>query len=167
MQKRGRKAISIILFAASMFFLLDSGAALAGAFIGVTLPVSLSFGFSILFFIAGLMTLPSSEPQSQRNRLQISISDSTLERITEKSMRDQKAKRDAEHLIDQFNAGNDHPGLGKVGHIEGTPIFYLRGRQEGRVFYSRTGANSYNIVAITNKDYEKKAIHRILELYKS
>src|SRR3989344_1341407 len=101
MQKRGRKAISIILIAASMFFLLDSGAALAGAFIGVTLPVSLSFGFSILFFIAGLMTLPSSEPQSQRNRLQISISDSTLERITEKSMRDQKAKRDAEHLIDQ------------------------------------------------------------------
>jgi hypothetical protein len=77
----------------------------------------------------------------------------------------QEASGEANRLVKQFLNGNPNPGLGRNGHLEGTDIFYLRGKEGARVFMRQVGQDSYEILAYSDKNNETQVINLVLKYY--
>jgi hypothetical protein len=76
-----------------------------------------------------------------------------------------EASQEANSLLKQFLNGNTSPGLGRNGHLEGTNIFYLRGKDGARVFMRQVGKDSYEILAYADKNNENAVIKLLLQHY--
>src|SRR3989344_462001 len=74
-----------------------------------------------------------------------------LLRLAKEAVRSETIERELNHLISELNKGNFEAGLGHPGHIAGTNVFYLRGRNGGRLYYHHVGENHYEIVAKSSK----------------
>jgi hypothetical protein len=101
--------------------------------------------------------------------LSSSIKDNpSLLRLTEDAVNDQAIERELNNLIKQLSRGNFEAGLGRPGHISGTSVFYLRGRNGGRLYYRKTGENQYQIVAKSAKGRNQdQVINKIKDDYKT
>ncbi len=66
--------------------------------------------------------------------------------------------REAEHLLEQFEAGNERPGIGTKAIERG--VSYLRGRKGTRIFF-KVGPDGPRWLAICNKKTEQKAINAV------
>ena len=66
-------------------------------------------------------------------------------------------------LLKQFAEGNTNPGIGNKSL--GSGIFYLRGRNGGRVFLRQIGLHHFEILGKADKSNEQRVINKILELY--
>ncbi|MAG77938.1 hypothetical protein CL616_01085 [archaeon] len=78
--------------------------------------------------------------------------------------RNQKIQRDVDHLTKELDKGNFQAGLGRK-KLFGD-IFYLRGRNGGRLFYRRIGEDTYEIIAIASKVNEETVINLIERYFK-
>lgn len=86
--------------------------------------------------------------------------------LAEQATKDQSIKRELDHLTLQLSRGNLQAGLGTPGHIDGTDIFYLRGRNGGRLYYHKQGSG-YQILAKSGKgDNQDQVINKLRTLYK-
>jgi len=87
-----------------------------------------------------------------------------LERLAREATTDQSVQRDIDHLTNELNKGNTRPGIGSA-HLFGN-VYYLRGRNGGRVFY-RSGADGegYELLAKASKANEGKVIRKLQRLY--
>ncbi len=117
---------------------------------------------SILGFILGVVLVISKLTQ-------IIITDRTndfnfFRKKAEDANNNEKVHREMNHLVSELSRGNLQAGLGTPGHVPGTSIFYLRGRNGARLFY-RQNKNGYEIVAQADKNNENRVIDRVRQEY--
>ena len=160
--------LSVIMFTIGIFLLIISKLSATGAAIGVY-PVNKSIYSNILgglFVIASIILFTATH-----NLEDITITSeikrhSSLKKLTHDAVKDQSVQRELNHLIKELSKGNFEAGLGRPGHIKGTDIDYLRGRNGARLFYHQIGENRYEIVAKSSKGRnEDQVISRIKKLY--
>ncbi len=141
---------------------------ITSAFIGV-LGTKFSFisllGF--IFMISSFFLLVTTKVSLEEITLRSSIKKNlAILRLTNDAVEDKTVEREINHLIRELKEGNFEAGLGHPGHIEGTDIFYLRGRNGGRLYYHRTGENSYEIVGKSAKGRNQgQVIDKLKKLY--
>jgi len=76
----------------------------------------------------------------------------------------QAQSQEINQLLKQFLDGNPNPGIG-TRRLPGTNIFYLRGKDGGRVFLRQVDINKYEILAYSDKKNEQRVINLLLEYY--
>lgn len=85
-----------------------------------------------------------------------------LLRLAEEARKNERVKRELDHLKKELGKGNLEAGLGHPGHIHGTPVSYLRGRNGGRLYFRRT-QHGYEIVGESGKERNQDQVIRALE----
>jgi hypothetical protein len=173
------KLFGLFVFLIGVIFSLNSTLSFTGAFIG-SAPIthSLSFFLGIAFLILGIIifstasayhTTPSLEQRIISNQIAVSSSikqHPSLLRLTENAIKDEAVEREMNHLIKELSKGNFEAGLGHPGHVEGTKIHYLRGRNGARLYFQEKGKNNYQIVAKSAKGRnQEQVINKIKEIY--
>jgi hypothetical protein len=73
------------------------------------------------------------------------------------------AQREADDLVERYLAGNHNPGIGTK-HLEGD-IYYLRGRNGGRVFYRETAEGYMEVLGKADKSNEDRVIRLVLDTF--
>lgn len=73
------------------------------------------------------------------------------------------AQREIDNLLEQYLKGNKSPGIGTKALDKG--IFYLRGRNGGRIFLRETGEGYLEILGKADKSNEETVINAILKLF--
>ena len=87
-------------------------------------------------------------------------------RLTQEATRNQDVQRELDHLEREMQKGNFEAGLGHPGHIEGTDIYYLRGRNGGRLYYHKVGKFYYEIVGKSGKGInQQQVIDKLHDIY--
>jgi hypothetical protein len=171
MKKRIKKILSfiILLIGAILLlnFLLSNQINITGAFFGAKETTSLfHFSFAMIFLILGLILFSTSLTLEK-----IVISSSikqhpSLLKLTKDAVKNPIIERELDHLVKELSKGNFEAGLGHPGHIEGTNIFYLRGRNGGRLYYRRIGKDEYDIVAKSAKGRnQEQVITQLKKIY--
>jgi hypothetical protein len=172
------KFLGLLIFLIGIIFSLNSSLNFTGAFIGYeSLIHPFSFFLGIAFLILGIIIFstaslyPTNIPLEKRvisNSISVSSSikqTPSLLRLTEGAVRDEAVEREMNHLIKELSKGNFEAGLGHPGHIEGTKVHYLRGRNGARLYYQKKG-ESYQIVAKSAKGRnQEQVINKIKEIY--
>lgn len=171
------KFLGLLIFLIGMIFSLNSSFNFTGAFIGYeSLAHPFSFFLGIAFLILGIILFstaslyhptPSLEQRIISNSISSSIKEHpSLLRLTEDAVRDEAVEREMNHLIRELSKGNFEAGLGHPGHIEGTKVHYLRGRNGARLYYQKKGEKGYQIVAKSAKGRnQEQVINKIKEIY--
>ena len=168
------KFLGVLVFLIGIIFSFGSGLSFTGAFINYS-PLIHSFGFflGIAFLILGVVifstaTLYHPSPTlEQRVIISSSIKQNpSLLRLTEDAVKDEAVQREMNHLIQELSKGNFEAGLGHPGHIEGTKVHYLRGRNGARLYYQKRAEKSYQIVAKSAKGRnQEQVINKLKEIY--
>ena len=124
--------------------------------------MSKSIGLSFVVISIVLLFLATLE---KKIRLASLIQkDKGLRRLAEEATRNHYVQRELDHLIEELGKGH-FGGLPGVRHIAGTDIFYLRGRQGGRLYYRKTN-EGYEIVGKSAKGRnQEQVIQKLVELY--
>lgn len=73
------------------------------------------------------------------------------------------AQREVNSLLEQYLAGNTNPGIG-TRHLDGG-IFYLRGRQGGRIFLRETPGGYLEVLGKADKGNESTVIAAVLSKF--
>ena len=90
---------------------------------------------------------------------------SSLKNLAEDASKNESVQRELDYLVLELSKGNLHAGLGRPGHLEGTDVYYLRGRNGGRLYYHKT-KDGYEILAKSGKgSNQEKVINKLLEAY--
>jgi hypothetical protein len=175
------KIFGLLVFLIGVIFSLNSSMSFTGGFIGSgALIHSLSFFLGIAFLILGIIifstsslyhqnTAPSLEQRAISKPYLISSSikaHPSLLRLTEDTVEDPVIEREMNHLIEELSKGNIQAGLGHPGHIQGTKINYLRGRNGARLLFQQKGKDKYEIVAKASKKNEQQVIDALKKVYK-
>jgi len=170
-----KRGASIILFMLGLVFFLSGEASITGAFLGsgIASGVSSFLGLGMMFVASILFVAEEGGLEKT-----IKVTDSTednkvIKRLAKRAMKNQKVKKDLDHLSEALLEGNFQAGLGSPGHIQDTDIFYLRGRPGGRLFYHKTDESkdeiTYEIVGkaagVGKKRNEYAVIKKLKELY--
>lgn len=112
--------------------------------------------------------IPLAKPKRIAGNIPLSSGikrDSGLVRLAEQATVDQGIKRELDHLFYELSRNNLKAGLGDPGHLEGTDVFYLRGRNGGRLYYHQLG-NGYEILAKSGKgNNQDSVINKLRQLY--
>ena len=112
---------------------------------------------AVIFVILSLEKKISFTSQIKKN--------SSLKNLAEDASQNESVQRELDHLVLELSKGNLHAGLGRPGHLEGTDIYYLRGRNGGRLYYHKT-KDGYDILAKSGKgSNQEKVINKLLEMY--
>jgi hypothetical protein len=74
------------------------------------------------------------------------------------------AQREVDDLVEKYLAGNHNPGIGTK-RLEGD-IYYLRGRNGGRVFYRETAEGYIEVLGKADKGNEDRVIRLVLDMFK-
>jgi hypothetical protein len=168
------KFFGLLIFLIGIIFSLNSSLNLTGAFISYeSLIHPLSFSLGIAFLILGIIIFSTaslyhpSPTLEQRVAVLSSIKQNpSLLRLTEDAVRDESVEREMNHLIKELSKGNFEAGLGHPGHIEGTKVHYLRGRNGARLYYQKEGEKKYKIVAKSAKGRnQEQVIGKLKEIY--
>ncbi len=162
------KVLSLVMLLIGVFLLINSGLNVTGAFLGskgLTILASFSAGMIILF--VSIILFSSASLTLEKMAVTSSIkSHPSLLRLTQDAVRDQLIEREMNHLIEELYKGNLEAGLGHPGHVEGTKVHYLRGRNGARLYYQRKGEQSYEIVAKSAKGRnQEQVINKIKDIY--
>jgi hypothetical protein len=175
MQKRKIiRFLGLLVFLIGIIFSLNSSLNFTGAFISYeSLIHPLSFLLGIAFLILGIIIFstanlyPTSPSLEQRVVLSSSIKQNpSLLRLTQDAVKDEAVEREMNHLVKELSKGNFEAGLGHLGHIEGTKIHYLRGRNGARLYYQKEGGNKYKVVAKSAKGRnQEQVINKLKEIY--
>ena len=138
--------------------LLSTPPTVTGALIGTTTSVS------FLSQILGLILITLSIATSMTNGLEIRVTDNIKEsKILLKLAKDARKNAHVRSELTHLEAG-----LGRQGHIEDTGIFYLRGRNGGRLYFNRTGEKSYQIVGESGKGKNQdRVMAELTRIYKN
>src|SRR3989344_8555763 len=124
------------LFIGILIFVFDSN--ITGAAIGINQNVSYAkFLLLLLFFSVSIFLLTSSNLEKKIKLTSVIKKNDGIHRLVIEATVNQNIKRELDHLILELSKGNMNAGLHRQGHIEGTDIFYLRGRKGGRLYYHR------------------------------
>jgi hypothetical protein len=168
------KFFGLLIFLIGIIFSLNSSLNLTGSFIGYeSLIHPFSFFLGIAFLILGIIIFSTvslyhpSPTLEQRVAVSSSIKQNpSLLRLTENAVRDEAVEREMNHLIKELSKGNFEAGLGHPGHIEGTKVNYLRGRNGARLYYQKEGEKKYKIVAKSAKGRnQEQVIDKLKEIY--
>lgn len=163
------RILSAILFISGLFLLINPQLNVTGAFLGV--PESTANFFSSLigtiFIVLGIVLSTTTHSGLEIITLSSAIKKhQPILRLTKAAIRDQTVERELNHLIKELSKGNFEAGLGQPGHIEGTDIFYLRGRNGGRLYYHQIADDNYEIVAKSAKGRNQdQVISKIKGIY--
>lgn len=160
--------ISAILFIFGIF-LINSQANITGAFMGVSTSVNSIFSLflGVLFIVLSIILFATTHSKLEKIILSSAIKKSpALLRLTQDAVRNQTVQRELDHLVKELSKGNFEAGLGYPGHITGTDIYYLRGRNGARLYYHKINEHSYEIVAKSAKGRNQdQVIEKIREIY--
>ncbi len=163
------KVLSFVAFAIGVFFLINSQLSFTGAFLGArSITNIVSFALGILFlFIDILLFSTATMPLEKTVTLTSSIKKyPAILRLTQDAVKNQEVQRELDHLGRELQKGNFEAGLGHPGHIEGTDIYYLRGRNGGRLYYHKIGKFYYEIVAKSGKGTnQEQVIDKLRDIY--
>jgi hypothetical protein len=158
----------ILIFVIGLLFLINSRINMTGAVLGSHLTLLPSFFIGMVLIIMAIIVF-SSAALALENRVALSSSikqHPPLMRLEKDAVNDQDVEREMNHLIDELSRGNFESGLGHPGHVEGTNIFYLRGRNGARLYYHRTGKDSYEVVGKSAKGRNQdQVINKLKEFY--
>ncbi len=160
-KKRGMRVLSFIMFIIGTLFLINAQLDITGAFLGFkSLNVLISFFIGImLLFLAVVIFSTATLTLEKAVALKSSIHKyPSILRLTQEAAKNQDVQRDLDHLEEELQKGNFEAGLGHPGHIEGTSIFYLRGRNGGRVYYRKAGESDYEIVGKSAKGRNQEQV---------
>ncbi len=169
MKKKFLKGIfGFFLFSVGIIFLINSQLNVTGAVIGPNNTFSSIGAFiGLVFIITSILVFSSAVALESRVNLSSSIKQHPpLMRLEKDAVNDEDVEREMNHLINELSRGNFEAGLGHPGHVEGTDIFYLRGRNEARLYYHRTGKDSYEVVGKSAKGRNQdQVINKLKEFY--
>jgi len=175
MKRITKKILGFALFLLGATLLINYQTSITGSFLGYesrAYVFTFWVGFALLtlgIIIFSTASIYRPSPTLEQRVIPISSSikqNSSLLRLTEDAVRDEAVEREMNHLIKELSKGNFEAGLGHPGHIEGTKINYLRGRNGARLYYQRKGENSYNIVAKSAKGRnQEQVIDKLKEIY--
>lgn len=170
-KKTIKLTISAISFIIGIFMLINSQSNITGAVIGVTASTNsvLSSFLGIIFIISGVVLFATTYSRLEKITLSSAIKKSPpILRLTQDAVRNQTVERELNHLIKELSKGNFEAGLGHPGHISGTDVYYLRGRNGARLYYHKIGEDNYEIVAKSAKGINQdKVIDKIREIYRN
>jgi len=162
--------LSSIIFAIGAFFLINTPFNFTGAFLGSgndTNIISLIIGVMFLFFgivISSTYTLPLEKAVTLTSSIK---KYPPILRLTQDAVKNQVVERELNHLTWELQKGNLEAGLGHPGHIEGTDIYYLRGRNGGRLYYHKIGKFYYEIVGKSAKGTnQEQVIDKLRDIYR-
>jgi len=85
-----------------------------------------------------------------------------IQRLAVKATQNRDVQRDIDHLVYELSKGNLEAGLGKPGHIQGTSIFYMRGRKGGRLYF-RKSPHGFDIVGKSAKGSNQQKVMEALK----
>jgi len=167
-KKRRRKVLSLIMFIAGAIFLINAELNITGAFLGFkNMTVLLSFLIGIMFLFLSIVIFSTASLALEGKVISSSIkSHPSILRLTQEAVKSPIIEREMNHLIEELYKGNFEAGLGHPGHIEGTKIHYLRGRNGARLYYKKRGEEDYEIVAKSAKGRnQEQVIDKLKEIY--
>lgn len=143
-RKRGYKFLSLIVFLLGFFFIDSNQESITGAFLGISPDVSSLTGI-ILWITAGILFMVGEGGLEKKIKITSSLGKETpLARLAEDATRDQKIQKEMNHLIKELWKCHTEAGIGTE-HVEGTDVWYMRGKKGARLFYKRTNYG-YDIV---------------------
>lgn len=178
----------IMVFVGIVLIFISQAPSITGAFIAPANdnPVSGTIiGSLILLFGLGIFGRPLARyiPYIQKKKKQqpqigpvwkpgqVSLTsqikrDSGLVKIAKEAMENRIIQQEMTHLTEELAKGHLEAGLGRLGHVDGTDISYLRGRNGARLFFHRVGSG-YEIVGKSSHDKsEDQVINKLKILYK-
>jgi len=167
-KKRRRKVLSLIMFIAGAIFLINAELNITGAFLGFkNMTVLLSFLIGIMFLFLSIVIFSTASLALEGKVISSSIkSHPSILRLTQEAVKSPIIEREMNHLIEEMYKGNFEAGLGHPGHIEGTKIHYLRGRNGARLYYRKRGEEDYEIVAKSAKGRnQEQVLDKLKEIY--
>jgi len=153
-----------LIIAASFFFigtiiLVNSFQSLTGFVIFKNAKINYSYFAGILLIVVGILILKIAPRHNVKSRIK---ENSQLVKLAEQATSNQSVQREINHLIHELIKGNENPGLGTSNLFQ--DVYYLRGRNGGRVFYRRTDSG-YEILGKASKYNEDKVIDKLRSLY--
>jgi len=167
-KKRRRKVLSLIMFIAGAIFLINAELNITSAFLGFkNMTVLLSFLIGIMFLFLSIVIFSTASLALEGKVISSSIkSHPSILRLTQEAVKSPIIEREMNHLIEEMYKGNFEAGLGHPGHIEGTKIHYLRGRNGARLYYRKRGEEDYEIVAKSAKGRnQEQVLDKLKEIY--
>lgn len=158
--------LSLCSFVLGVLFLINSEINIVGAFIGVSKE---NYGSIIGFFfiiLSAVLFFIGSSLLEKKIALTSAINKYPgLVDLAERAGKDQRIQKEINHLSSELKKGNFEAGLGHPGHISGTNIFYLRGRNGGRLYY-HIKDKRYEIVGKSSKGRNQdQVIKKLKEFY--
>ncbi len=168
-KKRVMKIFGVLLFVAGLFLLINARLNLTGAFLGFRSTanfVSFFLGVIMMFFA---IVVFSTAGLTLEKKLTLSSSIKkypSILRLTQDAVKNQDVQRELNHLTEELYKGNFEAGLGHPGHIEGTEVHYLRGRNGARLYWRRRGEHDYEIVGKSAKGRnQEQVIDKLRQIY--
>lgn len=169
-------AAGLAAFGFGILVLASEPSSLTGALVGISsVPgSSISTFLGAFLVVCGIMILATSKQldasQSSLDKIVLSSAiknDKVILRLVKDAVRNEDVQRGLNHLIAELGKGNYEAGLGNPGHIDGTDIFYLRGRNGERLFYHQIGENKYELVGKASKSNEQQVIDTLKDRYRN
>ncbi len=162
------KAVIGLLFLLTGVIIFVSDFSITGAAIGVNNGTEyVKLLLSISFFFVSIFILTNNNLENRIKFISTIKKNESIHRLAIEATINQNVKRELDHLVLELSKGHMNAGLHGQGHIEGTDIFYLRGRKGGRLYYHRV-EGGYEIVGKSSKGKnQSKVIKKLEELYAS
>ncbi len=168
MKKRTKKILSFVMFIIGTILLINSQLNISGAFLGFkNITILFTFFIGIMFLFLAVVIFSTASLTLEERAVSSSIKKyPSLLRLTQEAVRDEAVEREMNHLIEELYKGNFEAGLGHPGHIEGTKIHYLRGRNGARLYFRKRGEENYEIVAKSAKGRnQEQVIDKLKQIY--
>lgn len=156
------------LFLLGVFILLDNNGTITGAFAGTTSPIgNVVIGLYAILVSSFLLATGLSGLEHKLYLKSAIKNDPALVRLAEDAASNQRIGLELDHLVKELSKGNFEAGLGRPGHVDGTDVFYLRGRNGARLYYHQVNPSTYEIVAKSAKgNNQDRVIRKVREDYK-
>lgn len=171
-KKRAGNILASFMFIIGTAFLANSRINVTGAALGAentSSILSIVIGGAFLILAAIIFSTVNAYPPSLEHKIILTSSikeHPSLWKLTEDTVKDEAVEREMNHLIKEMSKGNFEAGLGAPGHIKGTKINYLRGRNGARLLFREKGEGRYDIVAKASKKNEQQVIDAVKRDYK-
>lgn len=153
-----------IFFFIGVFLFMGSNLKVTGAFLGAGNGTTVSL---TVLSVAGILIVLLSSLEQKIHLTSAIKKDSGLIRLAQEAAGNEKVKRELDHLLYELSKGNMEAGLGRLGHLEGTDIYYMRGRNGARLYFHQV-KDGYEILGKSAKgNNQDRVIRKLCDLYGS
>jgi hypothetical protein len=150
-KKKNHDLVGVTLFFTGLILLLIPHQNITGAVIGFSANFSMLNYIGVFFILVSAILFAATPSGLEKITLKSSIHSNTrLKRLAEDATNNQRIQQEIDHLAYELKRGNLEAGLGTPGHLSKTDVFYLRGRNGGRLYYRKAGYG-YEIVGKSSK----------------